>query len=188
MLLCGMLIAGSAFGSASSILVSGQSDLAIIDGDGDGPDSGDCRFQATVASPGNGLSITATQDTTIPLRACAGSYSGSVFTGTDESSAFAGATIDSSEVGAGDLPIVAELVDEEPPPESLPAGMDDLLDGVAIHNTISEEQIGAGFLCNAGGPAAQVTLRNGTSLLRSLALFPDAQNPTHLRVPDVPLE
>src|SRR5205823_6054447 len=46
--------------------------------------------------------------------------------------------------------------------------------------------LGSGFLCDANGPAARVTLANGMSLLRQLSFFPDAQNPTYLQVPNIP--
>jgi hypothetical protein len=47
---------------------------------------------------------------------------------------------------------------------------------------------GEGFLCEEGGPGLQMTLDNGVTLLFKLRGFPNSSNPTHMCVPQVPLE
>jgi hypothetical protein len=47
---------------------------------------------------------------------------------------------------------------------------------------------GSGQLCNAGGPAVQITGDDNVTVLRELVPFPDASNPTHMCVHNVPVQ
>jgi len=76
--LWGLFTASVAFAvPANNILVSGQTVMAYIDGNGNGPDSQDCRFTGTTDSMGN-FTISPVQDANTPLRACSGMYMGNV--------------------------------------------------------------------------------------------------------------
>jgi hypothetical protein len=77
-------------------------------------------------------------------------------------------------------------VDEQPPPRSLPARLDDLADGAFVSditdvfNPISK---GFGLLCLAGGLAGKGVLQNGLPFF-----FPVSESPTHLGIPNVSLQ
>jgi hypothetical protein len=50
------------------------------------------------------------------------------------------------------------------------------------------QRSGFGQVCNAGGPAAQITGDDGVTVLRELRPFPNSQSPTHMCVDDVPVQ
>jgi hypothetical protein len=52
------------------VMVSGTPVLAVLDGDGDGPDEGDCFFMGTFDPNTSELMIMPTQDVNQPLRPC----------------------------------------------------------------------------------------------------------------------
>jgi hypothetical protein len=171
----------------SNVLVSGQPVLAIIDGNNDGPEDGDCFFQAHLDAFSNAVTIYSFQDNTTPLLACMGNYFGTAFMGHDSSSDFAGVDITSASIRAG-LPFRAEIVDEETNPPNPPVELNDPMDAVFLSNPNTGASRGSGVLCSEGGIVSKGTLENGLSFVRSVSLYPNAQSPTFLRIPSLPLE
>lgn len=182
--------------AAVSLLVAGGTTLVVIDGNGDGPGPGDCVIAAivdpgTIAFGGFGtFTIMPTQDTTVPLRACAGTSAGSYSIGSDSSSDYITADISSTNIPASgsmlpnlwNLPLGLDIYQEfnGAPDATLPIAP----------NTVEVED--SGFLslratlqiCSAGGRPAMVGSFLGFPIFPALELYPDAENPTHLVFPN----
>lgn len=198
--------AAKAAASQSDLLVSGQMDMAIIDGDNDGPDSGDCRVRGTflpMSMTDGTVDLAFMQDGHTPLRLCGAEFTGEASFGSDESSNFGDVVLDNilgSHFGAH-LPITTEFVDETSNPNGEPPlKMDDpldevtLFDGSPIDDTFENAApdvgnvLGFGKLCGANGPAALITLDDGVTMLHQLSFFTDQQSQKFLCIPGVPLE
>ena len=173
--------------AGEDLLVSGQSSMFIIDGNGDGPGTGDCVLTATRV--GATVSLTTTQDANLALVFCSMVYGGSMFQGSDTSSDFAGVDLTSSLPLAPSLPLRVEMVDETGMPGSgQPVAIDDALDVVTLFDTIDPQQPksrGTGTLCSSG--AGGVALK-GTSHRDVSFLFDATLSSTHLRIPGLPFE
>lgn len=172
---------------ADDLMVSGQSSLAIIDGNGDGPGPGDCFFTATVDALNN-VMIFGHQDAVTEFLACGLNFPGNGFFGQDTSSVFAGTSI--TQTHSAQAPFLVEAVDEfgSAGPHGLPLVLTDTMDPVTLRdftNNIPGPVMGAGALCSANGPAAVVTIPNVGSMLVQLFLFPNASNPTFLGIPNL---
>jgi len=196
------IVAFFAAGASAQVglLVSGQTALATIDTDGDGPDSQDCLFTGILSSIVNSdpmtatLDITGVQSNSPALRACLLSFTAFTSKATDESSNYASAYVYDANGPSGfnypgSLPFVAELVDETANPDIAdPVGLNDPRDYAEFQDE-GEDQTALGVLCSANGsPAAQVRGGGGPNLLVDLNLYPNASSPTHLEVPGPPLQ
>lgn len=182
----------------TSLLVSGQTQLATIDTDGDGPDPQDCSFGALISGVVGGDPTTATLDisgaqSNMPsLRACLLSFDAFASKGTDSSSNFVTAYIYDAHgpMGfnyPGSLPLIAQLYDEVGNTNiASPVGADDPRDAGEVREE-SEATGAIGSLCRENGsPAAQARLAGGPNLLIDLDLYPTAVAPTHLKIPGPP--
>jgi hypothetical protein len=183
-----LLSASATFASTTNnILVSGQPALAIIDGNGNGPDSEDCHFMATTDAMGN-FNIMTTQDTHTPLRACAGQYSGDVDPSFPTDTSVFG-TIQSSAnipggIGFPHLPLSFDGM-------FLPQGGGAGGGGAAANGTrtISRVELtnglgqvlGSGDICDS---MARVTLANGLTMAVGLLM----DTPGFLHIKNLPFE
>ena len=183
-----LLSASATFATmTNNILVSGQPALAIIDGDGNGPDMYDCHFMATTDSMGN-LNIMTTQDAHTPLRACAGQYSGNVGPGFLSDTSISGMIQSSTNIPGGigfpNLPLSFDGM-------FLPQGGGAGGGGAAATGprTISKfeltnglgQVVGSGDICDS---VARVTLANGLSVAVGLLM----DTPGFLHVKNLPFE
>jgi hypothetical protein len=189
--------AGVAAAAPTNILFSGQSFFVDLDANGNGPDSGDCRFQATYDPNNFALTITPVGATT--LRLCTGGIMGSAFLGSDTSSDFLDLALASTtaqpstfmapnqlgNLGLTLVPGTIELIDEAMSgmPDGLPLAVNeiDFRDGAFQQRAFVN-------LCSANGPAAQIRFADGTSTVLHLSFFPNALNPTYLVLPNIPTE
>lgn len=170
---------------AENLLVSGQTALFTVDGNGDGPGSGDCVLNATRIL--GGVTINSVQDTSIALLLCAMTLSGTSFEGSDASSDYFGIDLTSSVPAASSLPLRVEFVDEEGTPNGLPATLDDPfpVDGVFLSDpALPGDSAGGGALCDAGGGTLALKGRdhNGISFLLAVQLYPNGTSPTHVLI------
>ncbi len=190
-------MATSAAAQTSSLLVSGQTSLAIIDTDNNGPDANDCQFTASLSGIMSGPPITsmmfiAGAQSNMPLlRACQLSFDAAGTKGTDSSSNFASAYIYNAHGPGGfpkALPLMAELVDETSNPNiSDPVKMNDARDAGEVLDEAANQAV-FGRMCSIGPSAAAQIRGSGTpNLLVDLPLYPNAMSPTHLKVPGPPL-
>lgn len=200
--LVGVALAGSA-AAQTSLLVSGQTNLAIIDtGSPAGPDNGDCRFTATLSSIMSGPPITSTmlistaQSNSPLLRVCNGlSFDATGMKVADSSSNYVSANITNAHGPMGfnfpnALPLYAELVDETPDPNiNTPVRMNDGLDGGEVIDSAAAAAV-FGRMCTvsagAGGPAALIRGSATPTLLVDLPLYPNTSNPTYVKLPGPP--
>jgi len=194
-LLLSGILAGKA--TAISVIFSGSTAMVIIDGDGDGPDATDCRYLVDFTDPL--LTITPVQDATNPIRACTGTKSGSLFFGSDSSSDFAVADLNTTTseasgaspplpplAGLLNVPIQIELIAESfGPPDGLPLEINQ----IDLQSLETSQEFATAFVCTAGGPTLQLRMPpGGPAILLPLTPYPSAQNPTHLRVASLPFE
>ncbi len=183
--------------AATSVLFSGTTAMIIIDGDGDGPDAGDCRYLVDFTDPV--LTITPVQDANNPIRACTGTKSGSLFFGSDSSSDYGVASLSSttSEVSTAtpplpplsqllSVPVQVELIAEA---FGAPDGLPLEINQIELQSVETSQEFATAFVCNAAGPALQLHIpAGGPALLLPLTPYPNAQSPTHLRVASLPFE
>lgn len=200
MLVAGWLAcaAGTATAQTQTLLVNGDPKIAVIDADDNGSitDPTDCMFGATIDA-GSNLTVTGMQ---APgpnlLRACTGSCFGSGFASVD----FLEVQIQACNYHAH-TPILADFCDTvescdqvgmAPASEGAGRGAGtapvELVSGVLAVPAIGLERVGFGILCSAGGPAVQITDKDGLTVLRQLIPFPNAQSPTHMCVDNIPVE
>ncbi|MBI3783353.1 MAG: hypothetical protein HY270_08120 [Deltaproteobacteria bacterium] len=195
-LLC---VTGGRVSAQNALLVSGQASLAVIDTNGDGPDSTDCQFGALLSNLMSGPPMTAdmliagSQSNTPLLRACQLSFDAAGTKGSDTSSNFASAYIYNAHGPMGfnfpnSLPLIAELVDETPNPNTNnPVMMNDLADAGSVQDERVSQPV-LGGLCRAGGGAvARIQMSGAPGLLVDLSLYPNSMNPSYLKVPGPPL-
>lgn len=180
-----------------SAVFSGQSFFADLDADGNGPDSGDCRFTFTFDPNNSAVTITPVGATT--LRLCTGIIPlGSLTFGSDTSSDFFDLTLASTaaqsstatppklaSLGLALVPGLIELIDEAA--SGTPDGLPIAVNEIDFRDATSQQKAFV-KLCSANGPAAQVRFADGSTVRLQLSLFPDAQNPTYLVVPNIPTE
>jgi len=175
----------AAFAQSPNLLVSGQSTLAIIDNNGDGPGPGDCMFTGGIA--GSAFFINGSQTNTPLLRVCDDSmFTGMVAKGFDTSSNFGSINFTGSSIGGG-LPVMLELVDETMHPSAdAPLHIDSPDDLVTLSGAAS----GTGsLLCLAdNAPAARVDIPGAGTMLMALSFFPSDSNPQFLCIPGLPLQ
>jgi hypothetical protein len=180
------------------VLLSGQTTIASIDADQDGTieEPEDCNLSAKSEPNGANLTIMGTQ---MPgpnqLKACSGNCWGS----TDVFSDFAEVMIQSCTYSSPPfVPLLADFCSTSSSCSANPtasatggraagAGPLQIVAG-EIFQTSQGFRSGFGRLCNAGGAAVQITDEGGNTVLRSLDPYPNAQNPTHLCVQDVPVQ
>ena len=187
--------------AAVNFLVSGQTSIIIIDGNGDGPGPGDCVFTATVDPPSftfTTFAITSNQDGTTPLRGCGGLTTGTLLIGSDSSSDFVDAspTATSLPAASGSSPPLSSmfangvLIDayEEFPSDVSPNGRPIAINTIDVKEPGPDGALHVGVnICSSGGPAAVVRI-GGIPVLLKGSLYPDAQNPTHVKIPNFPFE
>lgn len=185
------LVAGGAVRAAAQpppLLVSGQTTIGILDGNGDGPGAGDCSFSATLQL--SALVITPVQDMNFPLRACSGDYTGNGSIGDDSSSNFVSAYIYDSNVSPmpSSLPFAISAFQEVPDPDGEPPVIiSRLIDGFTASNDGGEGSAGGAALCRSGSSiTARITLDDGTQILRNGSVVPGT--PSYLQLPGIPLE
>jgi len=173
---------------AANVAVSGQSALVIIDGNGNGPGAGDCRVTATASPLVDGFSnftVSTQQDGTTPILFCADQFFGTLFQGTDSSSDFIGATVNSDTLSLPEVPVRGEFVDEQANPDGPPVRIDDARDYLTISNPESSVELANVLPCAANGPAAVVRVPGVTSFLVQMSFFTDNNNQTYVRVPQL---
>ncbi len=97
--------------------------------------------------------------------------------------------LENTTLPATDIPMIAEFVDEEAPPDGPPIGMDQLIDGAFLSDPLGNSR-GSAVLCRAGENeiAVKGALSNGLPYLLEASLYPNDQSPTYLCVPSVSLE
>lgn len=185
--LAGCLIVATSVRAATSngtpVLVSGQSMIAFIDGNGDGPGPGDCDFSAFLT--GSSLVLVPMQDINTPLRACAGACLGLASKGSGPTSNMGMVDIDRCLIPAGSLPVSLEWNDVTPNPSGTePLRFDGPNDSISLSGGASAT---GALLCNAAGPAVRVGFPGGQVLL-ALSIVTDAQGQQFLKIPDLPLQ
>lgn len=175
--------AGAANAQAKKLVVSGSTTVAIIDTDGDGPDSGDCSFMVELGDPASAedperpATIMGMQSTTgVELRACDGNFMGtagdfltSVFGVIDMNTHPGGNQALNWDggftgVGPGGLRELRTLI---------------IRDGTSESNAV----LGEGILCQEGGPTAVVSIPGAPPMLVPLKVIPG-----YLCVPNLPFQ
>jgi hypothetical protein len=169
---------------AANVVVSGQSNLVVIDGDGDGPDATDCRVTATVDAFDN-FTVSTQQDSETPILFCADQFFGSLFRGTDSSSDYLGATVNSDNLSLPEVPVRGEFVDEQANPDGPPVRIDDPLDYLRISNPDTNADLANVLPCTANGAAAVVRVPGATSFLVQTSFFTDNSNQTYVVAPQL---
>jgi len=169
---------------AANVVVSGQSNLVIIDGDGDGPDAGDCRVTATVDAF-DIFTVSTQQDSATPILFCADQFFGSLFRGTDSSSDYLGATVTSDNLSLPEVPVRGEFVDEQANPDGPPVRIDDALDYLRISNPDTSADLANVSPCAVNGAAAVVRVPGATSFLVQTSFFTDNSNQTYVVAPQL---
>jgi hypothetical protein len=203
--LVAVLIVGAGYsdpanGSAprNPITVAGSQQIAVIDANNNGMlnEGDDCIFMAESTPNGSDLVVTGMQDSgPNQLRACTGSCFGSGFVSSD----FGQVSLDTCEFASPPfVPLLAEFCstlqsctsESSPTVLAQPAGNGggpvDLTAG-ALFRTMTGDRAGFGQVCNAGGPAVEVTGDDGVKVLRELFPLPP-DDPTHLCAANVPVE
>jgi hypothetical protein len=176
--------AAGAIGSNGNVLVSGQTTVFVIDGDGDGPDSGDCRFTAVLS--GGALIVSTVQDSTTPLSACSGFFYGNLFSGTDTSSDYFGAALSSTTIGSSLFePMRIEMVDEQAHPDGLPVHHDDRQDTIEVASLATGQIFAVAQLCANPAPKLVAQMGGGTFDF-PLTFATDAGDQGYVRLP-IPL-
>lgn len=185
-LILGMSAAAAATPSIP-LMVSGESQIAVIDANDNGmlADAGDCTFTALVGSNGN-LVINPSQGASPnPLRVCQGPCSG--FAGFDSDNFFTtitGCSWNSLSPGAPFVPACMEFGSSVPDSSSSPCSVTNTGGGASgvpdfpvdvkagrlfypgFEFIIAEP--GFGFLCNAGGPAVEIQTISGRRVVTDL--------------------
>jgi len=195
--LASVVLASTGSAEPSNLLVAGNPEIAFIDADNDGQadDPDDCVLTATV----DGSDVVEVSGTQPPgpnkLRVCDGSCSGDSFVSVD----FLEVTFTECDYsGAPFIPVVADFCDTvascTPNGNGFAHGGGagngaplNLVSGLVTFPLRGSDADGFGNICNAGGPAVQVTA-GGLTVLRELVPFPSSGTPTHLCVPDVPVQ
>jgi hypothetical protein len=196
--------------TTQEILAAGSDMVGVIDANNNGTlnEDDDCVVHARVNPNGSSLDVFGRQDPSAPDRMllctnpndladneghCSGD--GSV------SSDSAEATLDGCQFSAGPfVPMRADfcssltscLAKSAPlrvrgqaaasSPPRLTAGV--------VFQTLFTTPVrsGSGQICSAGGPAVEITGDDGVKVLFAIVPFPDAQNPTHMCVHNVPVQ
>ena len=173
---------------ANNILVSSLTSpsIAFIDGNGNGPDSDDCKFSATTDSMGN-IVVSTMQDVNTPLRVCSGKYMGNVDPGFPTDTSVFGTFTASTILGGIGFPNLPFSFDGMFLPQGAGAGGGGAaatgprtLASVQLTNGAGQV-VGSGTICDS---IARVTLANGVSVAVSLAM----DTPGFLHVKNVPFE
>lgn len=169
--------------STSSISVSGQPFLGIVDGNGDGPGPGDCKFTGMADSAG-GLHVMTTQDTHTPLQACSGGYTGNVDPGFATDTSVAGMFTMASIVGGIANPPF--MFDGSFLPQGGASAGGAAATGPRTVTKVTFTDglgniVGAGSICNS---VARVTLSNGAPIGVGI----DMNTPGFLHVSNIPFE
>jgi hypothetical protein len=192
-------IGPSAYAIPASVLVSGNTSMVIVDGNGDGPGPGDCVFTATVDPPSFSFTTFAsssTQDTTTAVTGCGGTAMGTTIMGQDSSSDFAFTSITSASnpapsgmpwplTGLFHAPVGVDVYEEFF--AGVPDGFPMAPNTIEVQEGDSDPHVTM-TLCSAGDPVVQVSV-GGVPLLIRLGFHPEnAVTPTHLTIPSIPLE
>jgi hypothetical protein len=192
-------VGGMSGAQTQDLLVANNSEIAFIDADNDGNRSADdCYFGATMMADGSALMINGTQNEgPNKLRACEGPCYGNAFASSD----FAEVAISNCVFsGVPFVPMFADfcessscdsaLDDATAPAAGRAAGLAPLAlrSGAIFRTEFGLELAGAGVVCSAGGPAAQITDDSGNTVLRELTPFPDSQDPTHMCAANIPVQ
>lgn len=193
-----LLIGGVANAVPVDITISGETYLFIVDKNGDGPGPGDCQFEGTLDPPNlatGSLTLTSTQDLLNALFGCGGTTIGSIYFDEDDSSHFLGTDVASTTYAPSAIPAPPgmltpftdtgrfEFVHEfggAPPPFAFPVVFNQILLEVPLGSVTA-----AINLCNAAGPAGVFDI-GATSILVPFSFYPDAESPTHLKMPSFP--
>jgi hypothetical protein len=189
--------AGNGMYEPVDAIFSGQSAMVIIDGNGNGPDSEDCRYEVKFTFETGELVITPVQDENVSLKACSGAKFGFYNSGSDESSDFAQANFTSTDAepptsptprpelsGLLNVPVNVELIEETGQPNGVPIDFNQ----ITIQRPGGPQQPIRIDVCDADGAAAAINFPNGMSLLLQMSLYPDAAAPSHLGIPTLPFE
>jgi hypothetical protein len=170
---------------ANNVLVSGQTKMAIIDGNDNGPDDDDCSFTGVSDAMGN-VTVSTTQDENVPLRVCSGQYWGSIDPTFPTDSSILGKFTSSSITGGIGYPNVPFSFDGTFLPNGGGAGGGAAADGartvtkVELTNGMGQV-VGSGSICDS---VARVTLDNGMTMAVGLLM----DTPGFLRVQNLPFE
>lgn len=181
------------------ILASGDTRLATIDANDNGMlnEPEDCVYTGKVRPDGSDLEVTGHQNSgPNELVGCLGSCFGNGQVNSD----FADVTLNSCEFSfAPFVPLFTEFC------ESLQSCLSDnatqgaagggtagggipTLTAGTIIRTSQGFRAGFGQLCRAAGPAVEITGDDGVKVLREIVPFPNASNPTHMCVHDIPVQ
>jgi len=189
---------GKAFAVPVDLLFSGNGVVITIDKNSNGPDPTDCEFRGRLDPPNldtGQLTLTSSQGIVNAILGCGGTTIGSVYHGSDDSTHYIGEYVSSSTYGA---PVVMQPpampssltqvgifeLDREfgtaPPPFEFPVAVNQLFIQVPPGT-----ETAAINLCSANGPAGLFKLV-GATLLVPFSFYPNADSPTHLKMPNFP--
>lgn len=213
--LAGMTLAEQVMANGESIRANGQNTLASIDADDDGmiEEPEDCNLSATVDPNGSNLIVMGTQMAGPNLLlVCTGTCSGfgnisgvsAATNGAPTNGGVVEATLNSCTYsGPPWVPMTAEFCetnssDCSASPSASPATSSGTAGGifppvsvnfgVVFQTSAGFFRSGFGRVCNAGSPVVQITGENGVPVIRELEPYPNAQNPTHMCVDNVPVQ
>jgi hypothetical protein len=182
---------------------SGSDYFILVDGNGDGPGPGDCRYRILLADSNPfdfpNIRIEAVQDANTPLNLCSGEYLGDLFLGSDESSDFAEVDLETTDMASGSVatpptplagfryypPMEVELIHEF---GGAPDGFPMSITEVRISGS-EDELLFTMRPCNDGNnPALEIRQVGGLSVLVGLEEYGPPGDPTHLRMSSLPFE
>jgi hypothetical protein len=183
-----------ALAQPQQLLAAGNPEVAFIDADEDGKDSDDCVLGATVGGDGDVLVTGDQPDGPNKLKVCDGSCGGSSFISSD----FLEVTFEECDYSSYPfIPTTADFCDTVA--SCMPGSGSSHTGSTAggggplrlVSGLITQPGYppGTGFgnICNAGGPAAKLTIGQ-MNILKELEPYPNAQNPTHLCIPGFPVQ
>lgn len=171
---------------ANPILVSGQSDIAIIDTNGNHiPDANDCRFMGFTDISGN-LLVTTMQTGGTLLQACSGHYGGMIDLGFQTDTSISGRFTQAATTINGGIRNPPFNFDGSFLPQGGGGGAAGAPTGprTVTKVTFTDGEgnfMGSGTLCSS---VAQVTLANGVPLAVGL----DMNTPGFLRIASIPFQ
>lgn len=188
----------SATGMGTPLMVSGSQDSAIIDANDNGQlgDDGDCVFRSFIGGE-DSLLIEATQPVTATnrLRACTGDCTGGASLDSESGDVWIDGCDWQRPPGYGNVPAFLEFgatVPSREGPSAIGASQDAPQQPLEVRAArlfvpMTTGDPGFGLLCDAGGPAVQVTLRGGARVIRDISFVGNGQGPTHACV-EMPFE
>lgn len=182
------------------VMISGQQNIMIIDANDNGTlgDDGDCTFSAT--SNSGALEVTPSQSgsATNPLRVCQGTCDGFAFLDSDSFTAMiTGCNWGALSPGGPFVPACMELASSVPDSSDSPCTASGAAGG-AQGQTVLELKAGRlfypgfefiiaepgfGFLCNAGGPAVEISTISGRRVVTNFTFIGESPRYACVKIP-----